>query len=169
MPKTQINNAMEKFNSSLHLLSKALKTLDDALKFHNQIIESNRIDLICACQDSILKRFSYTYLLFINCLKRYNLIQGNHSRNIFRESIKLGLCPKTQEETLVNMQKSYRILSNINDFDDAYSLLPDIPDYYHCMKNVTEKIRGNLIKNYFIALKIKTKNLNFTKDEANER
>lgn len=136
---------MERLTLKITIFCKALKTLEDSFTVLEKARKNHDTTFIMSAQDSVIKRFEYSYDFFWKIIKlyleeKYNLSDINSPRSVFRASVKQGLCTEAEGEQLLLMINSRNITTHTYDINEVERILPYIPEHYTLMKTITKRI-----------------------------
>ena len=140
---------MEKLELDLIQLTKALRSLHDALMLQSESFVISRHDLLLAAEDSTIKRFEYSYDSFWKFLKRYieqkhNIQDLKSPKKVFLCSVNLGICSLDEGNIFIDMADSRNETSHTYNIEASRLILSFIPGYQAAMLAVTNRVGQNL-------------------------
>lgn len=135
---------MERLKQDLVQLNKAIKTLESALILQQEVVKTSNQAIILAAEDSIIKRFEYTYESFWKFLKKYleeiNQAQEiNSPRKVFYATVRLAVCTPDEGDIFLDMLDDRNETAHTYNIEAARIILSDVPRYYSTMAGVTER------------------------------
>lgn len=135
---------MERLKQDLFQLNKAIKTLESALILQQEVAKTGNQAIILAAEDSIIKRFEYTYESFWKFLKKYleevkQEQEITSPRKVFYAIVRLALCTSDEGDIFLNMLADRNETSHTYNIEAARIILSDVPHYYSTMAEVTER------------------------------
>ena len=141
---------MEEITISYDLLCKALITLQESFDVTKKAQKLDDASLLLATQDSTIQRFEYSYDSFWKFVKRYlekflDIQENiNSPKSVFRTMIKLNLCSPQEGEILLAMADDRNITSHNYSIEEVRKILPNIPNYYTCMKKILVQLEQKI-------------------------
>lgn len=135
---------MERLTQDLVQLNKAIKTLESALILQQEVGKTGNQAIMLAAQDSIIKRFEYTYESFWKFLKKYleavkQEEEINSPRKVFYATVRLAVCTSDEGDIFLDMLDDRNETSHTYNIEAARIILSDVPRYYSAMAGVIER------------------------------
>jgi nucleotidyltransferase substrate binding protein (TIGR01987 family) len=125
---------MEKLENRLASLRQALVTLDQAI---HQLQKAPDEEWLLTAQDSIIKRFEYTFDLFWKCLKEIlaekYAIHEKSPKPVFHALVKLQLITAVQGESFLGMVDDRNMTVHEYDHDAISQIAQNIRGHYELM------------------------------------
>lgn len=127
---------MERLKQDLVQLNKAIKTLNDALIHQQEVSTMDSQGIKLAAEDSIIKRFEYTYESFWKFLKKYleKIKQEqdiNSPRKVFYAAV--------EGDIFLDMIDDRNETSHTYNIEAARIIISDVPRYYSAMMVVVQR------------------------------
>ena len=140
---------MEKLKLSYNLAKKAVTTLGESLLVLDEAKHTKNPRLILAAQDSIIQRFEYSYDSMWKFLKRYleikyNIIDVNSPRAVFRACTERDICSTTDTDIFIAMIEDRNETTHNYDAEEVREILPNIPVYYYHMDRLLTHLNAQL-------------------------
>jgi nucleotidyltransferase substrate binding protein (TIGR01987 family) len=140
---------VENLNQDLILLNNALKTLNDVLALQEDPSLNHRPNVLLSIEDSIIKRFEYSYECFWKFLKKYlekihHVEEINSPKKVFRASVKVTLCTFEEGATLVDMADNRNETAHTYNITTSRAVLLNVPMYYEIMLLIANRIAKEL-------------------------
>ena len=129
---------MERLKLDYCQLNKAIKTLQKGFNIAIRLQQFEDVDFDLVAEDSIIKRFEYTYETFWKFLKRYledvhKLEDINSPKKVFRACVKAEVCTPEQGDILIDMSDDRNETSHSYNIEATRIILVDIPRYCDVM------------------------------------
>ena len=136
---------MEELKEDFIQLNKALKTVAEILSLHQELISKKDEQFLEIIEDSIIKRFEYTYETFWKFLKKYletrlNLIDLNSPKKVFYASVKAEACTLQEASIFINMADNRNETAHKYNIEQARSVGSKVPLFYETMIAVTKRL-----------------------------
>lgn len=140
---------MEKLIFKVKDLEDALATLKQAFSVQDKVAQINDNTLILAAQDSLIKRFEYSFDCFWKVLKLYlekklNLEDVNSPKSVFHACVKHGLLTEQEGGIAIVMVGDRNETSHNYDQAKADQIADNIKSYYDLMLTITTRIKANV-------------------------
>lgn len=137
---------MEKFNLQWEITTQALATFYDSFEVIKIAQKTGVEKLVLAAEDSCIQRFEYTFDSFWKTVKSYlerkfNLVDINSPKSVFRASIKHTLCTEEIGEMLINMADDRNSTTHRYDIVQTREILNSLPAYCECMQTILNAIK----------------------------
>lgn len=135
---------MERLKQDLVQLNKAIKTLESALILQQEVSKIANEAIKLAAEDSIIKRFEYTYESFWKFLKKYleRVKQEqdiNSPRKVFYAAVKLEICTSDEGDIFLDMIDDRNETAHTYNIEAARIIISDVPRYYSAMMDVIQR------------------------------
>jgi nucleotidyltransferase substrate binding protein (TIGR01987 family) len=142
---------MEELKEDFVQLNKALKTVDEALSLCTEVMNFENQKILLAAEDSVIKRFEYTYETFWKFLKKYletvlELKDLNSPKKVFYASVKVEVCTLQEASIFINMADNRNETSHKYSIDQARGVLAKVPLFYETMLAVTKRLGEHIQK-----------------------
>lgn len=138
---------MEKLTLILNLFEKALKTLENSFAVVTKAQNIQDIDLIYAAEDSTIQRFEYCYDSFWKFLKhylekKYNFIDINSPKSVFRACVEKKICSEDDGDILIKMIADRNETTHNYDAQQVREIFDHIPRYFAIMQKIFITIKN---------------------------
>lgn len=135
---------MERLKLDYCQLNKAIKTLQKGFNIAIRLQQFEDVDFDLVAEDSIIKRFEYTYETFWKFLKRYletahKLEDINSPKKVFRACVKTEVCTPEQGDILIDMSDDRNETSHSYNIEASRIILVDIPRYCEVMVTILKQ------------------------------
>ena len=148
---------MEEIKEKLHVLSDAIKTLEEAVTlfykyedlFHEKHTQENG-QLFRSMRDSLIQRFEYCIDLFWKIIKNYlekveKIALSEYSpRAILRESVKARLLSEDEGSACMKMVEARNKTSHTYHEIMAEEIAHEIPEFYELMQTIVDRMQDRL-------------------------
>lgn len=140
---------MERLELDLVQLNKALKTLESALILQKEVIAARHQAMILAAEDSVIKRFEYTYEAFWKFLKKYleqlrDVQDINSPRKVFYAAVKHELCTSDEGDIFLDMLDDRNATAHTYNIESVRLILSDVPRYCSVMASAISRFNQEL-------------------------
>lgn len=140
---------MERVMTKVNALEDALATVDEAFESKKKVSNMNDDSLILMAQDSIIKRFEYTFDCFWKMLKlyleeKYNLEDVNSPKSVFRACVKYNILRENEGLIAIDMVGDRNETSHRYDRAKADQIAGNVEKYYALMTKTTKIIKSQI-------------------------
>lgn len=137
---------MEKFKMQWEMTNQALATFLDAFDVIEMAQKIGIEKIVIATQDSCIQRFEYTFDNFWKTLKSYlekkfNLIDANSPKSVFRSCVKHQLCTEKDGDLLIDMADDRNATTHRYDFAQTREILSKLTFYCKLMEKILNQIK----------------------------
>jgi nucleotidyltransferase substrate binding protein (TIGR01987 family) len=139
---------MEKLIFKIQDLEDALATLEAALSEQEKIVQTGNTRFALMVQDSVIKRFEYTFDCFWKVLKlflekKFNLQDVNSPKSVLHAPVKYGLLTEPEGDLAIAMVGDKNETSHNYDRAKAHQIGGNIKGYAGLMEAIIERLKIN--------------------------
>lgn len=140
---------MERLKLDFILLDRALKSLEESFLVAREIEKLRNPLFILAAEDSMIKRFEYSYETFWKFLKKYlefvhHIQDINSPKKVFRACVKAEIVLPDEGDIFLDMADDRNETSHKYDLDSTRIILLDIKRYHEAMLVVTHRLNPSV-------------------------
>lgn len=138
---------MERLKERYEMLSNALATLEEAIRFFHEVDENHKY--FVALRNSLIKSFEYSQDTFWKFLKEY--LEDIHGaepigspKAIFRKCLELGIITPAELEIALAIAEDRNMTTHTYNEILAETISEEIPQYYQTMQTITNRLSKQL-------------------------
>lgn len=137
---------MEKLILKIQDLEDALATLEEALSDQEKMVQTGNMRFVLMAQDSVIKRFEYTFDCFWKVLKlfleiKFNLLDVNSPKSVIHAAVKHYLLLEEEGALAIAMVGDQNETSHNYDRVKADQIATNIKAYARLMGSIIERLK----------------------------